>query len=393
MANAAKTQSSAWLLASLIAALLGVLTYSTAIYSLLVLLAFCLIYLIVPGLRGRFAWPMLVGSACILFAVLAVWLIYRPHPRSHPALDFDPIGLVAFVLTYLGGSISNGYWQPLFGLAILGAGIIAIRDLLAKQRVYDILLWVTLFFFAPFNGLMTGIGRLGFGIIVAMSSRYQSVTVISLIAAIALILAALPKEPVSRRDLRIRYVGIAALLGMAIFFATNSKSIKPYAKRLEDKPFAEIALRLDLAGDQHIKAATKAMGQVRRILPALRAAHHVPFNTRSRCEDVMGQHLLIVLSAPAGAIEGMMTYTVSQETRTAIELSGWAVQAGEPVECIAVVNGNGVVVGAGTATSRLQSASRFSWRAVTNSAQYKPLCAFALFPGAMIWTPLANCQD
>ena len=397
MANAAKTQSSAWLLASLVAALLGALTYSTAIYSLLVLLVFCLVFLIVPSLRGRFPRPVLVGFACVLLAVLAVWLIYRPHPRTHPPLDFDPIGLAAFVLTYLGGSISNGYWQPVFGLAILGAGALAIRRLLAQQRGYDILLWVTLFLFAPFNGLMTGVGRLGFGIIAAMSSRYQSVTVISLIAAIALVLAALPKEDVSRRSVRIKFAAIAALLVMAVFFVTNSKSIKPYAKRLAHKPIAEVALRLDIAGDQHIKAATKSINQVHRVLPALRASRHVPFNTRSRCEDFMGQHLPPALSAPAGAIESVATYTVSQDSRTAIELSGWAAQSERAAECVAVVDGNGVVIGAGVTVSLhsmplTRRSRRISWNAVAFQPRSFPVCAFALFPGTAVWSSLSNCQ-
>lgn len=397
MANAAKTQSTGWLLASMVAALLGALTYSTAIYSLLVLLVFCLFFLIVPSVRGRFPWPVLAGFAGVLLAVLALWLAYRPHPRTHPPLDFDPIGLTVFVLTYLGGSISNGYWQPAFGLVILGAGAVAIRRLLAEQRGYDILLWVTLFLFAPFNGLMTGIGRLGFGIIAAMSSRYQSVTVISLIAAIALVLAALPKEDVSTRSVRIKFAAMAALLVMAVFFVTNSKSIKSYAKRLENKPIAEIALRLDIAGDQHIKAATKSMTQVHRVLPALRASRHVPFNTRSRCEDFMGQHLPKASTTPAGAIESLATYSVSQETRTAIALSGWAVQAGTPAECIAIVDGNGVVIGAGvTATMHAepetQRSLRIGWQAVASEPQHLPVCAFALFPDASIWSPLANCQ-
>ena len=53
--------------------------------------------------------------------------------------------------------------------------------------------------FCPFNGLMTAIGRLGLGSETASSSRYQSVTAISLIAAITLVLAALPNGRVSRR--------------------------------------------------------------------------------------------------------------------------------------------------------------------------------------------------
>jgi hypothetical protein len=347
LAKAAKLQSTAWLLASLLAALLGVLTYSTAIYSLLVLLVFCIVFLVVPKFKGRIHWLVLVSVAAIILTALTVWLIYRPHPRGHPPLDFDPIGLAGFLLTYLGGAVSNGYWQPVMGLAILAAGALAIRRLLAEGRGQDILLWVTLFLFAPFNSLMTGIGRLGFGLKAAMSSRYQSVTAISLIATIALVLAALPKEDVSRRSVRIRVAAIGALAVMAMFLVTNGKSIKLYAKRLETKPIAEIALRLGIAGDQHIRAATPAMNQFHIILPALRASRHVPFNTQSRCEDFIGQRLPSASAPPAGALESIATYTVSRDTRTAIELSDWAVRAGKPAECIAVVDGKGVVIGAG----------------------------------------------
>jgi hypothetical protein len=318
--------------------------------------------------------------------------------REDPPLNFDPIGLAAFVLTYLGGSVSNGYWQPVMGLAILGAGALAIRRLLAEGRGYDILLWVALFLFAPFNSLMTGIGRLGFGLKAAMSSRYQSVTAISLIAAIALVLAALPKENLSRRSIRIRTAAIGALVMVAVFFVTNSKSIKLYSKRIEYKPIAEVAMRLGIAGDQHFRAASPAMKQIRTIFPALRAAHHVPFNTRTRCEDFLGQRLGGASTATAGAVESMATYTVSRKKkRTAIELSGWAVQAGEPAECIAIVDGDGIVIGAGVPASRRPDPStlrplRIGWKAVASYPQRMPVCAFALFPGNWDGAPLANCQ-
>ena len=67
---------------------------------------------------------------------------------------------------------------------IVGAGIASIWRLAAERRVTDTLLWVILFFFAPFNALMTGIGRLGYGVKIAATSRYQSVTAITLIATI-----------------------------------------------------------------------------------------------------------------------------------------------------------------------------------------------------------------
>jgi hypothetical protein len=184
---------------------------------------------------------------------------------------------------------------------------------------------------------------------------------------------------------------------MAVFFVVNSKSTKLYAKRLEDKPVAEIALRQNIAGGQHITSATPAKSQLSKEIPVLRAARHVPFNTVSRCERVLGQHIAAASSPPAGALEEMTTYSVWQQDRTAIELSGWAVQEGTPAECIAIVDGAGVVIGAGAPANLRQDPStmcwhRIGWKAVASPPATMPVCAFALFPGQNTWTPLANCQ-
>ena len=394
MAKAAYTGSTHWLLASLLAALLGIFTYSTALYSLLVLLVFCLVLLVVPKFRGRIPWPALAGVVAAILVVLIVWLFYRPHPKGHPPLDFDPVGLAGFVLVYVGSALSEGYLAPFVGLAILVVGAIAIRHLLAEGS--PVLLWVTLFLFAPFNGLMTGIGRLGFGMKAAFSSRYQSVTVISIIALIVLVLAAVPKDN-TRRSVRVRSAGIGALLIAAVFFVANDKTIKMYAKRLQHKPVAEIALRLGLAGNQHIQAATKAVGQFHLVLPVLGAANHVPFNTRSPCEKMLGQHLVVPGKDPAGSIDAMTSYTVSREDKTAVELSGWTLRGRNPAECIAIVDGDGLVIGAGTSANipphpLTQRPVRIGWKAVASEPKSMPVCAFALFPNSDVWFPLADCQ-
>jgi hypothetical protein len=98
------------------------------------------------------------------------------------------------------------------GLVILAAGAASIWRLATERRIKETLLWVILFFFAPFNALMTGIGRLGYGVKIAATSRYQSVTAITLIATIVLVLAALPTGAVSRRAARLRNIAFGALL-------------------------------------------------------------------------------------------------------------------------------------------------------------------------------------
>ena len=104
---------------------------------------------------------------------------------------------------------------------IVGAGIASIWRLAAERRVTDTLLWVILFFFAPFNALMTGIGRLGYGVKIAATSRYQSVTAITLIATIVLVLAALPTGAVSRRAARLQAIAFGALLVCAVLIAST----------------------------------------------------------------------------------------------------------------------------------------------------------------------------
>ena len=350
------------------------------------LLVFCGSFLFVPRLRGRIPWPALVGVGVVILLVIAVWMIYRPHPRGHPPLDFDPIGLAAFVVIYLGSALAEGYVIPLTGLAIIVCGALAIRHLIAEGRGRDILLWVTLFLFAPFNALMTGIGRLGFGIQAAASSRYQSVAAISLIATIALVLAALPKQSTSQRVTYIRVAVFIAIAAMAVFFVANGKSTKFYANnsrrsRLQRSPCVWTSRVTSIW-----RRRPRWLEGFYQLVPTLRATRHVPFNADTRCEEFIGQHLPSASEASAGAIEGMATYTVAYETRSAIELSGWAIKAGIPAECIAIVDGDGLVIGAGiTATMRpdplTQRAQRIGWQAVANDPQRMPVCAFALFPG------------
>jgi hypothetical protein len=400
LAKAVSTRSTVWLLASLLVALLGVLAYSTAIYSLIVLLIVCLALLLIPKLRGLMPKPALIGTATIIIVLLGAGAINRHQAAHHPGWDFDPLGLVHFVLIYIGNALTTGPLRPVVGLAILAIGALAIRRLMSEGRTQDVLLWIVLFFFAPFNAFMTGIGRLGYGVKIAATSRYQSVTALTLIATIALALAALPKGAVSAHVARVRAAAIVVLLLVAALLATNRAYVKNYAARNQNKMIAEIALRQGIQGDHHLKAATPAIGQLDRLLPALRAAHHVPFNTRSRCEEVLGQHMAATVGPSAGALETITAYAMSHAAGRAIELSGWAERDGQSPDCILIVDGDGTAMGSGASAAprpdleRAQGRSLglVGWKAVASFPVATPVCALALFPGTDQWAPLSNCQ-
>jgi hypothetical protein len=268
------------------------------------------------------------------------------------------------------------------GLVIVGAGIASIWRLAAERRITETLLWVILFFFAPFNALMTGIGRLGYGVKIAATSRYQSVTAITLIATIVLVLAALPTGAVSRRAARLQAIVFGALLVCAVLIALDRSYVANYTARNERKVVAEIAMRQGIEGNQHLKAVTPALAQLKRSIPTLRAARHAPFHWQSRCEERLGQHLAAPVGPAAGRIETISAYKMSRGGGRALELSGWAERDGVAAECILLADSAGTAIGAGALVMRRpdveQAAARslglVGWKGVASVPASSP-CA------------------
>jgi hypothetical protein len=400
LARAVTAESSSWLLLSLLAALIGVLAYSTAIYMLIVLVIFCAAKLLRPKLPGPSSRPVLLGTAIAALLVLGLGAAFRNAPKAKPDFAFDIIGLVEFVLIYLGNAFTTGPMRLVAGLVILGAGVASIWRLAAERRIKETLLWVILFFFAPFNALMTGIGRLGYGVKIAATSRYQSVTAITLIAMIVLVLAALPKTASSRRERLWRNVAFGTLLACAAIIAIDRSYVANYTARNERKVVAEIAMRQGIEGSQHLKAATPAFGQLDRALPVLRAAKHAPFHWRSRCEGMLGQTIAEPAGPVVGRIETSSAYKVSHGDGRALELSGFAQRNGVTAECIVLVDGTHTAIGAGAPIVKrpdVEQAAGSSlclagWKGVAAAPKAMPVCALALFPGEDELRPLDGCQ-
>ena len=270
LARAVTEQNASWLFAALLAGLLGVLSYSTAVYLLLVVLITCIAFLLVPRLRGTMSWavPAGIGSAALVVLVLGATGYSRPP--QHPAWRFDLIELARFVLVYLGTALAEGHLRWVAGLGILAAGATAILRLVTERRTTEMFAWIVLFFYAPFNGLMTGIGRLGLGSETASSSRYQAVTAISLIAAITVVLAALPKGNVPRRVGLARGAVIVALIAIAVVLATNRAFVRKNVARNQVKAIAEIAMRHNIQSEYHLNTVEHGSREPRQ--SATRAA-------------------------------------------------------------------------------------------------------------------------
>ncbi len=405
LAKAVAQQSACWLFAALLATLLGVLSYSTAIYSLLTLLIACVALLLLPRLRGAMSWAVPAAIACAALLVLVLGAVYRNLPPHNPPWSFDLVELAHYVLLYIGTALAAGHLRWIAGFAILAAGTAAILHLAIHGRVGETLAWIVLFFYAPFNGLTTAIGRLGLGSETASSSRYQSVTAISLIAAITLVLAALPNGRVSRRASLARGAVVVAMIAVAVVLAANRAFVRKNVARNERKAIAEIALRQGIQGQHHLKVVTPVIVELENMLPELRAAQHAPFHWQSACEELLGTRLPETSGPASGAVETMSDYPVWHGTARAIELTGWAEQGGSEADCVVVVDGSRTVIGAGASVSERPDIERakgatslgpIGWKAVATMPLSTPICALALFPDDIDndgpWEPLDNCQ-
>jgi hypothetical protein len=405
LARAVAESSNLWLSMALLAGVLGVLSYSTAVYSLLAILVTCGAFLLVPRLRGKVPWLAPASVAAVVILVLGFGAIHRNLPASHPAWSFNILELARFVLVYIGTAVVvNGHLRWVIGFVILSAGFAAIVRLALEGRIGEMLTWIVLFFYAPLNGLMTGVARLGFGSETASSSRYQSVTAISLIAAITLVLTALPKGIVPRRVNFARGAIIAIVAALGILIATDRSLVRKYVARNEAKAIAEIAIRHNLEGRHHLQSVTRAFAQLGTQLSELRAAQHVPFHWQSHCEDLLGTRVGEARGPMMGAVESVSLYHVWNSEDEALELSGWAEQGGSEADCIVIIDGARNVIGAGTSISerpdierarRVKGLGRVGWKAVATTPGSTPICALAFFPDDPDedgpWEPLGGC--
>ena len=322
----------------------------------------------------------------IALLVLGLGAAFRNAPKAKPDFAFDIIGLIEFVLIYLGNAFTTGPMRLVAGLVILGAGVASIWRLAAERRIKETLLWVILFFFAPFNALMTGIGRLGYGVKIAATSRYQSVTAITLIAMIVLVLAALPKTASSRREIVLRNVAFGVLLACAAVIAIDRSYVANYTARNERKVVAEIAMRQGIEGNQHLKAVDAGLWPVG------------PRPPRAPCRQACSLSLALALRRTARTDDRRAGEAGRRAHRDIILLQGlaWRWPGTRALWLRRTKRRHGGMYRPGRRHPHRNRRRGAQWclagRASRQSPKTMPVCALALFPGENELAPLDGCQ-
>lgn len=192
-----------------------VASYSLA-SGLLVWLACLVVFLARRDLRRYLpAWVLAAG------VTIGAYLVgYHKPPQTPPITDVlhHPGAFTAYVLRYLGAPLfGNNGFSAYVGAAMVLA-FVATALLLSRRRpqAFGVAVpWVGLGLFAVLAAVLTGVGRVGFGVGQAEASRYVTTSTLFLVAVVALILLTLEPLTSPRRG-RLPLAVAVAVLGVVL---------------------------------------------------------------------------------------------------------------------------------------------------------------------------------
>ena len=125
--------------------------------------------------RVRLIWSLLF--ALVGAAAVAAYFVGYERPPSHPRLHFGIVQVMHYLILWVGGYFSSAKISPfVIGIIVLSSWIVVTANailLLSRgaswRHFYP---WLLLSIYALSSGLITAIGRVGFGVEQALSNRY-----------------------------------------------------------------------------------------------------------------------------------------------------------------------------------------------------------------------------
>jgi hypothetical protein len=179
------------------------------------------------GLKLRFV----VFSVC---GVAVSWLYFQNYtkPSVHPDLLLflnDPLSFLRFVFAYLGRPLSSSSRDVsavvgfvLICLFIVSTVYLLKREYSARQKY---LCWVGLGLYSILSAIVTAIGRLGFGISIAVTSRYTVTSTLFVFSTILLVSMALTFKQPDHAQYRYPYKPFVVLLVVFVIYMVISNYV------------------------------------------------------------------------------------------------------------------------------------------------------------------------
>ena len=115
---------------------------------------------------------------------------YADPTSQHDIFIFlrNPFDYIMYLLAYIGAIFSGGSVKQgvVYGSVIMIIFMFVVFQALHSRQWERSIPWVMISIFSLLSGIMIGVGRLGFGVDQALSSRYNSISLLFILATIAL---------------------------------------------------------------------------------------------------------------------------------------------------------------------------------------------------------------
>lgn len=341
-----------WWALAVFSALAATVSYSTGLIVWPLLLIMAMIHPMPLRYRMATAMPAIIVPIYMM-------LIFK-RPGNHPEWVLDPgqiIGPVLYGVSNLtkNAQVPEGWTYVVGGLAILAlitAGILLLCRSAEERK--DILPWLLLASYSLGNLMIAAMGRIGLSPYALTASRYgalQALFWIGLFIAWLLLLR-------NKRRAGLFVVTAAAACMVVMMYRASWQHVQHLQARADLKPVAELALRMNVVDVDVFKAAvTPAYGQLLDIVPRLSLVGHRPFHVgENLCASIGDQLNETAHSAMStiGRFEGLERVGETAAWRIGGRLISSATGS---INCVAVTDEEGVVVGAGILTEKPQLGS------------------------------------
>lgn len=189
--------------------------------------------------NGLLVWP--IGLVFILLSkksnikILFTWLLFTllsygvffynwDHPSYHPSIFFifqNPITSFKYFIVSLGCPLlrSNTIWTFLLGVVVILFCIISFFYIIKTRLFQENALYLSILLFSLGSSFILTVGRSGFGVEQATSSRYISFTLLGIVGLYFIILNLFFKQNVVSRFILVLFVTIIILMLIGIINA------------------------------------------------------------------------------------------------------------------------------------------------------------------------------
>jgi len=343
-----ETRNDKYIIVSIIGAIAGILTYSTAL-GIFPLLIF-----------GAFLWrsPRRITITYIIFGIISIggyFLTYQT-PEHHPSLNqLSILNTIIYIPIYLGGIFSKN----LLYAGVLGAiGLIIAKIFMARLiwqqlkestqqplRFIDWWPWAAIIIYTLITALMAAVSRSGFGLDQALASRYATLPSLFWLSLIILIILWTDERYliINKVSAKVIYPSLGLLtFFIVLMYQVGFINYQAIYHRATYQPLVALSLQLGITDPVLIQERVgNKPAAFLSMIDALKEHNLVPFNQDVKqnnfCAKLDSTLNINLVKKPVNNWQGHFDQ-VTQITPEVARANGWLENFDNQVKCIVIIN-------------------------------------------------------